>query len=134
MTLPGVSILLDGRARAESLMLDTCSITRPKSGTTIDLNTGLPIRTDETIYSGKCKVQDRETMVQPERSGDHTYILSQLYLHVPVVATGIVVGDTVTITGSTTDPAQINRTFRVAGMLRKTFATAQRLLVEEVQA
>ena len=46
----------------------------------------------------------------------------------------VAVGDVVEVTASPTDPAQIGRKFRVAGLFRKTLATAQRLSVEEVTA
>ena len=132
--MTAVGATLAGRALAESLMLDTCKITRPGTATGIDPDTGLPREPEPvTIYDGPCKVQDTRTVVQVAQSGDHAYTLNQLYVHVPVSAIGIKVGDTITITASPLDPAQVGRAFRVAGLFRKTMATAQRLPVEEVQ-
>lgn len=124
-----------GRRLAESLMSDTCSITRQGGATTIDPATGLPVEGDDTtIYSGKCKVQSADLQVASPVSGDHVYAVQRFTVHIPVAAVGVKVGDVVEVTASPTDPAQIGRKFRVAGLFRKTFATAQRLSVEEVTA
>jgi hypothetical protein len=135
-------MIAGGRTLAESLMLDDCHITRPTSATTIDPDTGLPVvDPPTTIYGGtgdhdsdKCKIQSDSVQAVNPTSGDHSYTVDRLSVHVPVSATGIQVGDQVEITASALDSGNVGRKFRVASTFRKTFATAQRLPVEEVLA
>jgi hypothetical protein len=133
MTSPG-AMIAGGRALAESQMQDTSTIKRASDETTIDPSTGLPTTTWTTIYSGKCKIQSDSVQAVNPTSGDHSYTVDRLSVHVPVSATGVQVGDQVEITDSALDAANMGRKFRVASMFRKTFATAQRLPVEEVVA
>lgn len=122
-----------GRAMAESLMLDACTIVHPATSGDVDEATGRPSSTaGATVYTGPCKVQSADLEVRNPESGEHPYSLQRFAVHIPVTATGVAVGDVVTITASSTDPAQVGRVFRVASLFRKTFATAQRLGVEEV--
>lgn len=128
--------------RAESLMQDDCVITRPSGTKSIDPSTGLPVSDPPaTVYGGtgdhgkdKCKVQSRAREVSNRGAGVHVYDVQQLDLHIPVAATGVRVDDIAEITASASDPAQVGRKFKVTGVSRKTFATAQRLPVEEVVA
>lgn len=120
------------REQAESLMLDTCTITRASGETTIDRETGLPTTTYTTIYTGKCKVQSEAVVTLTPNSGDHRYTVDRWMVHVPVSAGGIKVGDTITITASALDPANIGRKFKIVGLFHKSMATAQRIPVEEV--
>jgi hypothetical protein len=134
--LPGL------RLQAESLMLDDCHITRPSGTTSIDPDTGLPVADPPTtIYGGtgvhdsdKCKIQSDSVQAVNPTSGDHSYTVDRLAVHVPVAAAGIQVGDLIEITASALDSGNVGRKFRVASTFRKTFATAQRLPVEEVLA
>lgn len=131
--MSATAALVGGRKMAESLMLDTCAITRPGKPGGIDPDTGLPTpAAGVPVWSGRCKVQSASVEVLNPSSGAHTYSIDRLTVHIPVSATGVKVGDTLTITASPTDPAQADRIFRVTGLFRKTFATAQRLSVEEV--
>lgn len=133
--MSALSAITQGRQSAEAGMLDDCRITRGGGATTIDPATGLPVEGDDTtVYSGKCKVQSADLQVASPVSGDHVYAVQRFTVHIPVAADDVEVGDVVEVTASPTDPAQIGRKFRVAGLFRKTLATAQRLSVEEVTA
>jgi len=131
MTSPA-AIIAAGRALAESLMLDTCTVKRPSAETTIDPDTGLPTTTWSTIYTGKCKIQSESVQSLNPKSGDHVYTVDRWEVHLPVSATGVKVGDVVEITASPLDSVNVGRKFSVSGLFRKTLATAQRLPVEEV--
>lgn len=133
-------LIADGRADAESLMLDDCKITRASGTTTLDPDTGLPTADDPiTIYGGtgthdedKCKIQSSGVQAVTPDSGQHVYTIERPEIHLPVSATGVKVGDLVEITGSALDAANVGRKFTITGQFRKTLATAQRLPVEEI--
>jgi hypothetical protein len=55
-------------------------------------------------------------------------------LDLPVDAGPLLVGDSVTITASVLDEQLVGRVFRVVELFHKSFATAQRVRVEEVTA
>lgn len=130
--MSAAAAVLQGRILAESLMLDTCTIKRASGETTIDPDTGLPTTTWATVYSGRCKIQSEAVVTLTPKSGDHVYTVDRWMLHLPVSATGIKVGDRVSITASALDAANIGRVFHISGLFHKTLATAQRLPVEEV--
>lgn len=120
------------RAEAESLMLDTCTITRAGAGQgTWNDATGQydpPART--TVYSGKCKVQTRDVQVaNPDVAGREAFVVDWT-IHLPVVGSeGVRQGDTVTITAAALDAALVGRTFTVDGPHLGTAKTARRLPV-----
>lgn len=125
--------LLRGRQAAEALMRDACTVTRPGPSTTDDL-TGAVTSSPSTQYSGKCKVQQGAGGRRMD-VGEVTQVMLGLRVDLPVVGSQTVaVGDVVTITavGSTSDPALLNRTFRVKDLLLKSYSTARRLGCEEV--
>lgn len=121
-------------------MLDDCRITRPSGTTTIDPDTGLPVADPPTlIYGGtgdherdKCKIQSEAVVTLTPNSGDHSYTVDRLMVHLPVSASGIRAGDDVEVTGSALDPANVGRKFKIVGLFHKSMATAQRIPVEEV--
>jgi hypothetical protein len=125
--------LLRGRASAEALMTSTCTITRV---------TGPPGELDEngertpaptaTVYTGKCKVQTYEPHESAVESGDHVYTEQRYHLHLPIGAGPFAVDDEATITASPVDPQVVGASYRIAGLHNKTYATAQRLLVDQI--
>lgn len=125
-------LLASGRAAAEALMVDACTITAAGSGVTDDL-TGEVIGGTTTIYSGKAKIQQSAALGQRADAGELSSILLRLEVHVPVAGTEAVTrGALVTVTASTNDSALVGRTFQVHDLSYKTFATARRLGLEEV--
>lgn len=140
MTYAGWALSM-GRAEASGLMVDTVEVTRV---------TGLPGEIDpvtgdrepaptETIYGpdlqphqGKAKVQTYEPYEAARKSGEHVYTEQRYQLHLPVGAPQLQVGDTARVTASQHDPNLVGRTYRIAGLLHKSMATAQRLLVDEI--
>lgn len=125
-------VTMRGRRAAERLMVDRCDISRPGSGTPVtDPETGEVTVPREAVYTGRCRVQTRRPYPSNPEAGEHAWTTVVLEVHLPVSATGIRVGDTVTVTDSF-DPGNVGRTFRVRSDDRKTYQTALRLLVEEV--
>lgn len=138
-----LDLLAEGRAAAEAIMLDACTITRvtgPEGE--MDLETGLPTPAPTaTVYplpggvaplDGRCKVQTYEPHESTRESGDHVYTEQRYHLHLPIGAGPFQVGDTATITAAAADPQLIGRSYRIAGLHHKSLATAQRLLVDEI--
>lgn len=130
MTAAGT--LARGRAAAEALMVDTCTIAHRTGSTTDDL-TGETVATWETVYTGKCKIQNASiAQGQQVEAGELEPVLLRLELHLPIAGTsGIERGDRVTITTSTHDPDLAGRTLRVHDLSHKTWPTARRLGVQE---
>jgi len=115
-------------------MVDECVVTRVVGPPgPIDPETGLrePPPT-ETVYSGRCKVQTYEAHESKPEAGDRIWTVQRYYVHIPIGAGPIRVADQVQITASAADPNLTGRHYDVAGLLHKSMATAQRLLVDEV--
>ena len=122
-----------GRRAAEALMLDTCTIVRTTGPAgPIDPDTGLPTPapTDQ-VYAGKCRVQTYEAHESTPDSGDHVFTVQRYYIHLPVAA-DVARDDQITITAAVLDPALVGRSYRVVGLLHKTYATANRVIVDEI--
>lgn len=134
--MPAIAAIRHGRRWAESLMVDQCAIRRTTGPAgELDPNTGekTPAPT-ETIYSGKCKVQTYEAHESKPDAGEHVWTVQRYSVHIPVSSPAVAVDDRIEITAAVTDDHLIGRTYRVSGLLHKSLATAQRLLVDEVVA
>lgn len=110
-------------------MHDTCTVRR-KTGTVFSESTGQYTDTSSTVYTGKCKLQDRIIQGEAEAGGREVITLSSV-LHLPVSVTGVQVDDVAEITASQ-DLAAVGRRLRVAQVFYKSYATARRLQVEDV--
>lgn len=117
-------------------MVDECTIRRtigPPGPLDPDTGERAPAPT-EVVYTGKCKVQTYEPHESKPESGDHVFTVQRYSLHIPATAAQIAVDDRAQITASELDPNLVGRTYRISGLLHKSMATAQRLLVDEVTA
>jgi hypothetical protein len=113
-------------------MVDEC-VVRRGSGTTVTNPDATASTTYVQVYSGRCKVQTYEAYESRPEAGEYVWTVQRYSIHLPV-GDSIQVGDLVEVTASTLDPQLAGRTYRVAALLHKSFATAQRLGVEEVVA
>jgi hypothetical protein len=122
------------RAQAESLMVDSCTITAP--GTPVwDEDAGAYVPGAPTVlYSGRCRVQIPQSVPGAPVAGEAEWATSAVVVSVPVAGSEPVkVGATVTITSATHDAALDDAQFRVVGIpLAKSHATARRLRCEAV--
>jgi len=123
--------VLAGRREAEALMLDECTVTRPGDPVT-DPDTGTVTPGSTPVYSGPCKVQQTISQASNPSAGGHQFTVQDSRVDFPVSAGPLQVSDSVTITASALDPQLVGRTFRVAELFHKSFATAQRTRVEEL--
>lgn len=113
-------------------MVDRCEIrTKPTTGDLDPVTGTRPESPGTLLYAGKCKVQTYEAHEQTPQSGQHVYTVQRYYVHIPATV-DIPVDARVTITASVLDANLVGKTYRAAGGLHKSMATANRLLVDEV--
>jgi hypothetical protein len=125
--------LARGRAAAESLMVDTCTITRT-TGESTNEDTGVVTPTTSTVYTGRCRVQQSQLGADstPSDPGEVYVRLVAFEVQLPMSVEGLRVQDVITITASALDPDLVNRSFNVLGLAHKTHATARRIQVQEI--
>ena len=116
------SAMLAGQRAAERLMTSSCTILRP---TPIVDEEGYDTTVDVPVYEGKCKVQSFEPYEQQATSAGSPVTVLRYSVHVPVSSGPFEVGDLVRVDGR-------RRDLRIVTPWDKTYATAQRLPVEEV--
>lgn len=125
------SAVLAGRAAAEALMVDTCTITRADGTETTDPGTGIVTPGGSTIYTGPCRVQVRALVAQSPEAGEVQLSVGQVEMQIPMAVTGVRTGDVATILTAALDPDLVGRRFRVSVPAHKTHATARRLSCTE---
>jgi hypothetical protein len=122
------ALLARGRAAAESkLMVDACTITRVGARTT-DTTTGAVTTPTSTLYTGQCRVQQKQAQAQREDTGEDHLLLLRLEVQLPVAGTeGLRVGDRITITASVHDADLLGRVFLIHDLAHATHKTARRV-------
>ena len=128
-----LAALTAGRALAEALMLDACTVVRRGAPST-NTSTGAVTVSSTSLYSGKCKVQAAGLASQTVEAAGRTATLERPTVHVPVGSFAPRPGDVITITASATDANLVGRVYRVTAASLKSLATAYRIPVEEVTA
>ena len=127
-----MSVLEDGRALAESLMVDSCEI--GTVGRVWDEATASYTETFEAVYSGPCKLKQENVQANNGTQQGRMVVAQSLVLSLPVATSGGVLKDmTVRMTACVNDAAVVGRRYRVVAFPASSFATARRLTVEEVQ-
>lgn len=123
--------LAAGRRAAEQGMVDTCAITRV-AATSTNPTTGAVTETPTAVYSGRCRLQQREVQGNRVDVGETSVILLRLELQLPMSVVGLQEGDQVTAVTSASDPDLVGRIFRIRDLAHKTDATARRVQITEV--
>jgi hypothetical protein len=130
-----MDILDAGRDLAEELMVDACELRAPDVQGSLNETTNTYTPTPGALrYSGACKVQTTDTIGQDRAAGERLTTTTRFEVHLPMSAAAAQVDDVITITASQSDPQLVGRRFRVASLVHKTWMTARRTAVEEVQA
>jgi hypothetical protein len=94
--------------------------------------TGYPTQAYSTVYTGKCRVQQRAAVARPREAGEDQLMIVRFELHLPVAGTSdLRVNDEVTLTASAHDPDLLGRMFLVIELAHKSEATARRVGVTE---
>lgn len=122
-----------GRREAEALMADACTVQRPGAPGT-DYVTGVVSPSLTLIYTGACKVQQTIAQSSNPTAAGHSFTVQGSRVDLPVSSGPFLVGDVVTVTASVLDAQLVSRKFRVLELFHKSFATAQRVRVEEITA
>jgi hypothetical protein len=122
--------LLEGRRLAESLMVDTCSVTREDPDAPENPVTGQRERVQ--VYAGRAKSQTYEAYEQTPEAGEHQYTVQRYAVHFPIGAFVPEVGDVVEWTACPYDAARVGTQERITAPFSKTMATAQRVFVDRM--
>lgn len=93
-----------------------------------------PVTPGPLKYAGKAKMQTTDTMGEPAHAAERVVMRTRFELHLPMSAPAAAVDDIWTMTASVLDPELSGRRWRVASLIHKSFMTARRLAVEEVQS
>lgn len=129
--MSAASLLARGRRAIERLMVDACVI-EAVTGSTTDLETGEVVDTVETVYAGKCRVQQAAPSASDQRVGEADLLMLTRVLQLPVLASaGVRAGQRVRITACQHDPDLVGRRFVVRAEFAKSHATSRRLGIEE---
>ncbi|MDP9145658.1 MAG: DUF6093 family protein [Actinomycetota bacterium] len=129
--MSAASVLARGRAAAQVLMVDTCTI-RHQTGTTTSPLDGRTYPQYSTIYTGACRVQQALAQGSRVESGEVEPVLLRLEVQLPVVGSeGIARGDLVTIATCAHDGDLVGRVFRVRDLHHATHKTSRRIQCEE---
>lgn len=121
--------VLRGRRAAEKRMVDQCTITRPGTPVT-DPATGDVTNTPTTVYTGKCKVQSKDSATSSPEAGGATFTVVSRQVHIPANVADVRDGDVVTITASLLNSFTVGKQYRVSGFEPDSFDTAFRLPVK----
>lgn len=124
------ALLAQGRAAAEALMTDACTVRR-RSGETTDDDGVITPTYGPDLYAGKCKIQQTNAQAAQADVGEDYQLLLRLEVHLPMSLVGLEVGDEVTVTESAYDPDLPGRVFLIRDLAHKTHATARRVGVTE---
>lgn len=123
---------------AESMMTDTCRITRPGQGElsgSIDPVTGLFTHTaDAQVYQGMCSIRVPGTVSTGKArptAGDEASLLTAIFA-IPFDGPRIDVADDILFLTSRYNHALVGRHFTVTGLLPGSQITKQRVSVEAV--
>ncbi|MEO3922709.1 DUF6093 family protein [Micromonosporaceae bacterium B7E4] len=127
--MSAASVLTRGRAAAERLMVDTCTIRR-KTGETTGPG-GVVTPTYSTLYAGKCRFQQPAAQASQEDSGEDYLLMLRLDVQLPMSVTGLETEDEITCDTSAHDPDLPARVFVVRDLAHKTQATSRRVGVVE---
>lgn len=127
--MSAASVLARGRAAAELLMVDACTIRR-KTGESTGAG-GVVTPTYSTLYTGKCRVQQDKAQAQQQDPGEAHVLMLRLEIQLPMSVTGLQAEDVVTITASAHDADLVGRVFIVRDLAHASHKTARRVQVME---
>jgi len=122
------------QAEAESMMTDTCTITRPGDGTFNDTTGEYTTAASTTVYSGKCRIRTRSLGFLRDRQTETGEELTTIWPYIVAIPAGtadIQVLDVVTVS-SAVDPLLAGVTLRVRIANAGTATTARKLDCEQI--
>lgn len=117
--MTAASAIRAGRAAAENLMVDACSVSRSTA----------------PVYTGRCRLQVASVRPPNVAGGVETFAWSVLDLlaHLPVSAPDLFDGDTLVVTASEMNAHLVGKAFRVRAMITpKSFETKRTVVLSQV--
>jgi hypothetical protein len=112
-------------------MVDACTIERPGAAVT-DPETGVVTPGTTPVYSGKCKVQSKDSATSTPEAGEAVFVVVSRQIHIPAGAADVRNNDVVTVTASVLNPFGVGRKYRVEGFTPDSYDTAARIPVKEI--
>lgn len=123
------ALLARAQRAAELGMVDTCTIRR-RTGEATDPNSGVITPTLSDVYTGKCRLRQKDAQGQQHDVGEDYVLLLRIELQLPVTVVGLQVGDEVAITASR-DPDLIGRAFLIRDLAHQTDSSSRRVTLTE---
>lgn len=122
-----------GRRRARRNMVDACRIRLVVGqGAPDPVTLAVAPEYGPDLYAGPCEIATYEAQEQPVALPGQTATVQRYTLKLPVEVGPFPVGAHVLMTAAAYDPHMTGRVYEVTGLMNKTRATSQRLLVKEV--
>lgn len=120
---------LAGRAAAEALMVDQCTITRASTAEPVfnEETGGYAPGAPTTVYEGPCRVKPRDNVDRVVQAGEQPISLWPYLVSVPMSTLDVQLDDRITITLAALDPALLGLALRVRQVLKGSHITARRL-------
>lgn len=118
-----------GRSMAESRMTDVCMVSRP-GAKVWDEDAGEYVQVPLVVYAGPCRVKHPTTSGKDVDAGSQLVVVSQVEVHLPLIAVGVLPADTVELTACPTRPDQVGRRFTIDAPFDGSQTTALRYRVE----
>jgi len=113
-------------------MVDACTVRRV-TGEATHPTTGAVTPTYSVILAGqKCKVQTRGNWGESRDVGEAALVILSIEVHFPITVVALQTRDEITIDASVHDPNLVGRVLRVKDLHHKSYATARRVMCQEV--
>ena len=113
-------------------MVDTCTVRRI-TGETTHPTTGAVTPVYTVALAGqKCKVQLRGNWGEARDVGEANLVVIPVEVHFPITVVGLETRDEITIDASVHDPDLVGRVLRIKDLHHKSYATARRVVCQEV--
>jgi hypothetical protein len=128
------AILSEGRALAESRMLDTFAIGIPTGGTVYDPGTQTDVEELTPLFTTQGRVKAGSGLAaRSSEAGGRTIVTVVRELHIPISSDAVPTGAVAVCTAvdATSDPTLLGARLRLSGPAPGAQTTARRLQVEE---
>lgn len=129
--MSATSATLAGRAAANALMVDTCTITADVPLVYDEESDTYVTPAGSLRYSGPCKVKPRDNVDRVVEAGAQTVSIWPYVVSIPMSVTTVELDDVITVTACPLDPALVDTRLRVRQATTGTYLTARRLGCEE---
>lgn len=126
--MTATSAAVRGRAAAERLMADACTITDGAAEQVYDAGSdSYTTPAGSTRHAGACKIRPRDNADRVVEAAGQTVSLWPYIVSVPMSVTTVELNDVVTVTACQLDPSLVGTVLRVRQVLQGSYVTARRL-------